>query len=322
MRLFSRLSVQLLRKIQLSNKLMPRSCGSSFPASCIFATSYDEIKRTRLLPTREFSVSAATSNQDHLKGLFSFKHEKDTWKLIQDQLKLTDQNQTIIVLDDDPTGCQTLYDINVVLDYSKDSLKKQLLQSNLKLFYILVNTRSMTSDECQHTINHVLGNLSSAIEEIKYQKNIRLISRSDSTLRGHFPDEVNAILSFIKQHNVSGSQQIKTILGSYDGLVLCPTFFEGGRYTLNDTHYYRNDKKELIPVGETDFAKDPHFPYTASNLVDWILEKSHGKISKDSIITITLNDIREQGADFIRDKILTATSTSSFSYIVVNGKIH
>eukprot|EP01040_Poterioochromonas_malhamensis_P014407 gene14407-15944_t len=322
MRLFSRLSVQLLRKVQLSNKPISRSFGLSFPVlnSCIPAISYDEIKRsTRSLRPREFSVTAATNNQDHLIGLFSFKHEKDTWKLIRDQLKLTDQNQTIIVLDDDPTGCQTLYDINVVLDYSKESLKKQLLQSNLKLFYILVNTRSMTSEECQNTINHVLSNLSSAIEEINYQKNIRLISRSDSTLRGHFPDEVNAILSFIKQQKVSGSRQIKTIFGTYDGLVLCPTFFEGGRYTLNDTHYYRNDKKELIPVGETDFAKDPHFPYTASNLVDWIFEKSHGKISKDSIITITLNDIREKGADFIRDKLLTATSTSSFSYIVVNA---
>lgn len=71
-------------------------------------------------------------------------------------------------------------------------------------------------------------------------------------------------------------------------------FFEGGRLTFNDIHYVQ-EGDNLIPAGETPFAKDAHFGFTASNLKDWIVEKSGGQTKRESVGSVSLKDIREGG---------------------------
>jgi uncharacterized protein YgbK (DUF1537 family) len=242
----------------------------------------------------------------------NYQYSRNTWQLIQDQLQRTDQNTTIVVLDDDPTGCQTLYDINVLIDFSKESLKKQLLL-NHKLFYVLINSRSMPEKEAKEVNQQVLSNLMIAAKELSYTKSFVFVSRSDSTLRGHFPLETNTIQQFLQNFSSSSKQ-----FPPANGIILCPTFFEGGRYTMNNIHYFLNEKKELIPVGETDFAKDPHFAYQSSNLIDWIVEKSKGEILLKDIITISLDELRKKGGeDSVKEKLL---AHEGFAYVVVNGK--
>lgn len=52
-----------------------------------------------------------------------------------------------------------------------------------------------------------------------------MISRSDSTLRGHFTAKVDALAQ---------------ALGQEDAVrIIIPFFLEGGRYTINDVHYVR-----------------------------------------------------------------------------------
>ena len=51
-----------------------------------------------------------------------------------------------IVLDDDPTGVQTVHDISVYTDWSVESIKSGLLEEN-KVFYILTNSRGLTAEE-------------------------------------------------------------------------------------------------------------------------------------------------------------------------------
>ena len=51
-----------------------------------------------------------------------------------------------IVLDDDPTGVQTVHDISVYTDWSVESLKSGLLEEN-KVFYVLTNSRGLTAEE-------------------------------------------------------------------------------------------------------------------------------------------------------------------------------
>jgi uncharacterized protein YgbK (DUF1537 family) len=242
----------------------------------------------------------------------NYKHNRNTWDLIKNQLHESDNNKTVVVFDDDPTGCQSLYDINVLLDYSKQSLMKQLLL-NHKLFYVLINSRSMTSNEARSVNQKALTNLAEAMEEIDYSKKISLISRSDSTLRGHFPLETDSMIEFANNNNKS----ISSCFPAVNGVVICPTFFEGGRYTINDIHYLKMGDK-FIPVGESDFAKDAHFGYKSSNLVDWIVEKSQGKIRKESIITISLDEIRQKSEEYIQQKLLSRKG--KFTYIVVNSK--
>ena len=68
------------------------------------------------------------------------------------------------------------------------------------------------------------------------------ISRGDSTLRGHYPAEVDAL----------GEG-----LGTPDAPhVIAPFFEAGGRITIEDTHYV-HEGGWLVPAAETPFAKDP-----------------------------------------------------------------
>ena len=90
---------------------------------------------------------------------------------------------------------------------------------------------------------------------------MEIVSRSDSTLRGHVLAEVQAI-----------DRARRDVLGAgYDGVLLAPAFFEAGRHTRGDVHYAGD-----TPVGETEFARDATFGYSSSNLVDFVAEKGGG----------------------------------------------
>lgn len=170
---------------------------------------------------------------------------------INNNLKIKDNNKRIIVLDDDPTGCQTVYNINLLLNYNINTIEKQLLLDH-KIFYILTNTRAMNQKNAIETTQLVLNNIEKAKKNINYNYQFEFISRGDSTLRGHYPAEVDTIINHIQQINTN------QINGS--ATILYPAFFEGGRITLNSVHYL-TEKDELIPVGLTPFASDPHFGY-------------------------------------------------------------
>jgi Sugar-binding N-terminal domain len=51
------------------------------------------------------------------------------------------KNRTLVVLDDDPTGTQTVHDITVITTFDKKTLKAQLA-TNEKGFFILTNSRA------------------------------------------------------------------------------------------------------------------------------------------------------------------------------------
>lgn len=66
---------------------------------------------------------------------------------------------------------------------------------------------------------------------------------------------------------------------SIDGEILCPYFKEGGRFTINNIHYVKYDG-ELIPVGQTEFARDKTFGYKSSDLRCYIEEKQKVNIKQ------------------------------------------
>jgi uncharacterized protein YgbK (DUF1537 family) len=138
-----------------------------------------------------------------------------------------------------------MYDINVLLRYDIETLATQL-RLNHPIFYILTNTRAMSEEHALSTTRTVIQNLLEAKKRVQYPYSFQFISRGDSTLRGHFPAEVETI---VKSADLKSS-----------AIILLPAFFEGGRVTINSTHYL-TEKNELIPVGLTPFASDPHFGY-------------------------------------------------------------
>ncbi|MBR3053084.1 MAG: hydroxyacid dehydrogenase, partial [Firmicutes bacterium] len=98
----------------------------------------------------------------------------------------TDIGKTIVVLDDDPTGTQTVHDITVFTTWETEELEKEL-QDEKGLFYVLTNSRAMSKETTIAVHKEIMKNLIEASK--RTGRDFLVISRSDSTLRGHFPIE-------------------------------------------------------------------------------------------------------------------------------------
>ena len=98
----------------------------------------------------------------------------------------------IIILDDDPTGIQTVHSCILVTQWDKQTLSEALIDSN-PFFYILTNSRSLNPANAEKVTREVVHNIIAANKTHNFR--LIFISRSDSTLRGHFPLEPLAICS-------------------------------------------------------------------------------------------------------------------------------
>lgn len=186
------------------------------------------------------------------------------------------QNQPkIIVIDDDPTGSQTVHSCLLLMQWDVATLK-QGLQDEIPIFFILSNTRAMNPDQAAAVTQEICHNLKIAIAETGV-KDFLVVSRSDSTLRGHYPIETDVI-----------AQE----LGGFDAHFLTPAFFEGGRITIDSTHYLLIDGVKT-PVAATEFARDSVFAYSHSYLPDYVAEKTQGKIEAESVVKFDLASIRQ-----------------------------
>ncbi|SCI61706.1 four-carbon acid sugar kinase family protein [Intestinibacter bartlettii] len=220
-------------------------------------------------------------------------------KLLNDEIEKN--NKKIVVLDDDPTGVQTVHDVSVYTDWSKESIKSGFEEKN-KLFYILTNSRGFTIEQTIKAHKEIANTIAEVGRELN--KEYIIISRSDSTLRGHYPLETKLLKDIENQNG-------KKI----DGEILCPFFKEGGRFTINNIHYVKYDNK-LVPAGETEFAKDKTFGYTSSNMCEYIEEKTNGEFKKENVTCISLDDIRSLNFDKIEKQLL---EVNDFNKVVVNA---
>jgi len=185
----------------------------------------------------------------------------------------------IIVLDDDPTGSQTVHSCLLLLKWDVETLMLGLKDES-PIFFVLTNTRSLTPEAAATVTAEVCDNLKQALARTGVS-NFLLVSRSDSTLRGHYPIETDAIA----QH-----------LGPFDAHFLTPEFFEAGRVTIDSTHYIKTGD-DLVPTHDTEFAKDSVFGYSTSYLPDYVEEKTKGKIPASEVERFTLKEIRKGTLD-------------------------
>jgi uncharacterized protein YgbK (DUF1537 family) len=183
----------------------------------------------------------------------------------------------VVVLDDDPTGTQTIHDLPVLTEWSLPTLRAEL-ENDLPAFYILTNSRSFTLSLAQKINAEIGHHLFEAGQQAG--REFVVVSRSDSTLRGHFPGEVEALADALAQ--------------SYDAWIINPFFLEGGRYTINDVHYV-DEGGLLVPAGQTEFARDRAFGYSASNLRHWVAEKTAGQIAAKDVASVSIEHLRREG---------------------------
>lgn len=208
----------------------------------------------------------------------------------------------IIVLDDDPTGVQTVHDISVYTDWSLESLREGFAEQN-RLFFILTNSRGLTEEQTSRVHTEIAERVETVAGE--FGLDYLIISRGDSTLRGHYPLET-ALLRDVAEKK--GGRVI-------DGEILCPYFKEGGRFTLNNVHYVKYGE-ELVPCGQTEFAADETFGYRSSNLPEYIEEKTGGAYQSEDVVCISLESLRALDYDGIEAQLL---SVHDFGKIIVNA---
>ncbi len=204
-----------------------------------------------------------------------------------------------VVLDDDPTGTQTVYGLDVLADWGVEALAAALAAPG-PVFYILTNSRSMSGPRAASVNREIVANLRKAAELVGTE--FVLVSRSDSTLRGHFAVEVGAL---------------RQALGTpVDGVIVIPAFFEGGRYTVDDVHYVAEGEL-LVPAAQTEFARDTTFGYVKSNLREWIEEKTGGEVRSGDVASLGIEALRARDAE---QRVLgRLKSLPKGGYLVVNA---
>lgn len=187
----------------------------------------------------------------------------------------------LVVLDDDPTGTQTVADVPVLTSWTVDDLRWALRQDS-GAFFVLTNTRSLSPKDAAARNREVVRALhdASAAEGTGYV----LASRGDSTLRGHFPLETDVLAAELASVGA----------GAPDGVVLVPSYIEAGRLTVGSYHWMRTPEG-LLPVGESEFARDATFGYRSSSLPEWVEEKTGGRVAAGDVLRITLDELRVGG---------------------------
>jgi len=183
---------------------------------------------------------------------------------------LIDSGKTIVVLDDDPTGTQTVFDVPVLTALDRESIH-EALEEEPPVLFLLTNSRALTPEETTH-LHRDLGEILR-----DYRDDIIVLSRSDSTLRGHFPLETDILAEALDLRNAP--------------TLFIPFFEAGGRFTVNDTHYVV-EGDTATPAHLTPFANDNSFPFSHSHLPDYIEEKSQGRIPAAEVQSISIDDLR------------------------------
>ncbi|MEM9258851.1 MAG: four-carbon acid sugar kinase family protein, partial [Bacteroidota bacterium] len=201
------------------------------------------------------------------------------------QWALWDRYDLVIVLDDDPTGTQTVHNIPVLTELNEATLANELARGS-KFFYLLTNSRAYPAKEVAKK-TEALGKTIRAFCQSSNLKPLVII-RGDSTLRGHFDQEDLALAAGLG------------LSGHYPFLI--PAFFEGGRYTINDVHYVQ-EGQQLIPAAQTPFAEDKTFGYSSSDLKEWVTEKASAIGQPTTPISISITNLRTKFPTALRDKI-------------------
>lgn len=216
--------------------------------------------------------------------------------------ELSKLNKKVIALDDDPTGVQTVNNVSVYTDWAVPTLE-QGFNEDKGIFFVLTNSRGLTVEQTTKAHHQIAENIVAASKNTG--KDFIIISRSDSTLRGHYPLETSILRADIEK--LTGKK--------IDGEIILPFFKEGGRYTIGNVHYVK-ESDQLTPAGMTEFAKDKSFGYKSSNICDYVEEKTKGQFKGCDVTCIALEDIRDLNIEKIVDQLM---AVKDFNKVMVNA---
>ena len=178
---------------------------------------------------------------------------------------------TIVVIDDDPTGSQTVHSCPLLLRWDVETLRRGLRHPS-PLLFVLANTRALPPEAAAARNREIVAALEQALQrEGLDPSELVLVSRGDSTLRGHGVLEPQVL-----------AQELTDRFGPVQATLHVPAFLPGGRTTVDGEHRLHGQ-----PVHTTPFARDGSFGFSTSQLDAWLEEKSAGAIPADSVLRLT-----------------------------------
>ena len=203
--------------------------------------------------------------------------------------------RTLIVLDDDPTGTQSVADLPVLTGWTEADFD-WAFGRNAPAVYVLTNTRSLSPTAAAERNRQIVQ--SAVAAAARHGLVLGFVSRGDSTLRGHYPLETDVIAEVLEE--LSGQ--------TVDGVVIVPAFPDAGRVTIGGVHYMRGEDG-LTPVAETEFARDSTFGYSHSDLPGYVQEKTLGRVMADDVVVLDLGIIRA-GSAAIADALVAVSGST------------
>lgn len=199
--------------------------------------------------------------------------------------RILESGVKVVAVDDDPTGCQTVHDVPLLLEWTAEALAEGLCDPAPALF-VLANTRALPPAAAAEVNREIAQGLKEASR--RTGRRFAALSRSDSTLRGHFPLEPDVL---------------NEELGPYDGVILAPCFFEAGRYTVHGVHWVAQGDV-LVPAAQTEFARDPAFGFCHSYLPAWVEEKTGGRWKAGDVLVLDAAQVRTHEPAYVRDLLM------------------
>ncbi|UOE45745.1 four-carbon acid sugar kinase family protein [Agromyces larvae] len=200
------------------------------------------------------------------------------------------RGRVLVVLDDDPTGSQSVHGVPIVTTWLGPELDWALAHPAGAVF-VLTNTRSLQPDAAAARMHEVAAAVEASAARVGV--GVDLLLRGDSTLRGHHPLEADLL-----------AERARAAGHPYDAVLIAPAYLEAGRITRDDVHLVRSGEVET-PVGDTDYARDATFGFRASNLREWVEERTDGVVPARDVVSIGLGDLRRgDAAERVRDLVL------------------
>jgi uncharacterized protein YgbK (DUF1537 family) len=190
----------------------------------------------------------------------------------------------VVVLDDDPTGSQTVHGCPLLLRWDPATLRLGLAHPS-PLLFVLANTRALAPAAAAERVAEICRALLQAVAAEQAEGRCRhwlIVSRGDSTLRSHFPLECEVIARELGGEGGEGGGPAQ----GFDATFLAPAFLPGGRTTVNGVHRLNGE-----PVHTTAFARDGLFGYRSSDLALWAEERSGGRIAAASVERLGLAEL-------------------------------
>lgn len=245
------------------------------------------------------------------------EYGRDVSHLIEDELKRRSR-EVVVYLEDDSTGVQRSHDVYMVIDPSEGGIREGIDASRKaehRLLFVLTNSRGLPPKEAGELNRSIVESLMKISNEENIE--LRLGSRGDSTLRGHFPLEPLTI-----KESLEASARV------VDGIIVSHAFLtEMTRVTVNDIHLLRIRKTDgslwYTPVHLTGFAQDPVFHYPTSNMREYIQYKfavSNLKIEAREIRHISIDDIRRGGPEKVSRMLLEVENGQVITVDVVTRR--